>query len=95
MIPEVGCIYSVEFELTAWNVLEDDIFGIEPQLSEPYKTKEKWNFARILMRDTNGDLIVEHDTGIKNTYPRIDRVAAKYINEYRWIKIEVPETYND
>lgn len=96
IIPKIDSIYEVEFEIDCQTVDEFATLISGDIVFHPVeKVTEKWKFARVLMIDSNGDFIVEHDTGVRYTYPRIDRISAKYINEYRWKEIKVPDNLGE
>ena len=64
--------YDISFKEWSQLLSDDGILG-------PKVVTVHWRGARVLMQDANGDLIVEHASGVKNTLPRIDRlrVAAR------------------
>ena len=61
--------YDISFKEWSQLLSDDGILG-------PKVVTVLWRGARVLMQDVNGDLIVEHASGVKNTLPRIDRLRV-------------------
>ena len=77
-------VYDITHAETEWSVDEDGNEG------PPRTVRVLWKNARVLMND-GGDLIIQHDTGIRGTWPRIDRVMARYLSEYEFVPVSIED----
>ena len=85
----------IGFYTVAHNETTEAVLGLESwqgdDLGGPTVERVTWALCRVLLILDHGDVILQHSTGVRGTWPRIDRIPAKYVNEYEWRPILVPE----
>jgi len=81
-IPSVPCICDLAFDV------EEQAVGDDGDLGPVRVVREEWLLARVLAVVDGGDLIVQHASGVKNTWPRIERVSRD-ARGCEWRRVEV------
>lgn len=75
-------VYDVFFTEFSQELLPDGTLG--PLTEESVV----WRNARVLACVDGGDLIVQHPTGIRGAYPRIDRIEKTFLHKYTFRLVE-------
>jgi len=82
---EVNKIYDISFEVEEQEMDEDG------DLHPPRVVTDTWKNAMVVAILENGNVIVRHPTGIKNTFPRLDEIDARYLDKYEFREVVAPE----